>query len=148
MRNAINAFFKAPAYAVVGVSANRRKFGNAAYRAMKEHGLRVFPVNPKLETVEGDACFRSLRDLPEDVTSVVTVVPPSATELVVKECTERGITAVWMQPGSQSPAAIASAERARMAVVHGECIMMFLEPVQSFHAFHRFVKKLFGSYPR
>ena len=59
----------------------------------------------------------------------------------------QGITHIWMQPGSESAAAIAEAAKAGITVISGECILMFLEPVESFHAFHRFVKVV-GRYPK
>jgi uncharacterized protein len=148
MTQSMNAFFSSPAYAVVGVSGSGKKFGNAIYRSMKEHGLRVYPVNPRLESVEGDACFKSVLELPPEVRSVLTVVRPQQTELVVSDCARKGITAMWMQQGSQSPKAIADATAQGMTVVHGECILMFLEPVKSIHAFHRWFKRLLGKMPK
>jgi hypothetical protein len=133
---------------VVGVSSDRRKFGNAVYRAMREHEIRVYPVHTTLDTVEGDACFRSVKDLKGVVQAAVTVVHPHETEEAVEECAEAGITAVWMQPGSESKKAIDTATRAGIQVIHGKCLLMFLEPVRSIHAFHRWIEKLIGKYPR
>ena len=147
-RETIDAFLTSDAFAVIGVSADQKKFGNIVYRTMKEKEAVVYPVHPSLERVEGDACYANVSALPAGVHSVVTVVPPAVTATVVKECAARGITQVWMQPGSESPAAIAEAEKAGITVISGECILMFLEPVESFHAFHRFVKKVIGRYPR
>jgi hypothetical protein len=141
-RQAIEVFFQQPAFAVVGVSADRKKFGNIIYRAMKERGSIVFPVHPRLDSVEGDACFPSVGQLPDEVRAVVTVVPPAETEKVVRECVGRGMTAVWMQQGSQSEQAAREAREAGLSVVTGQCIMMYLEPVQSIHAVHRWIARL------
>ncbi len=143
----ITAFFSSQAYAVIGVSANRKKFGNTVFRMMKDKGFTVYPVHPTLGTVEGEPCFRSVRELPVEVQSAVTVIPPDATVAVVQECQDRGIRHIWMQPGSGSPAAEASAREKGLMVVNGECILMFLEPVESVHALHRWLKKLVGTYP-
>lgn len=143
----IEAFFEGPAYAVVGVSANRRKFGNVVFRLMGEKQFAVYPVHPTLETVEGKRCYRTVADLPEDVKAVVTVVPPAVTEHVVQECLGRGIRHFWMQPGSESPTAVSAARKAGATVVQRECILMFLEPLESVHALHRWIKKLVGTYP-
>jgi uncharacterized protein len=147
-RQTIDDFMASEAFAVIGVSANQRKFGNVVYRTMKEKEAVVFPVHGSLEKVEGDVCYRNVAALPENVHAVITVVPPEATAAVLKECAARGIGYVWMQPGSESKEAIAEAEKAGMKVVSGECILMFLEPVKSIHSFHRFVKKVVGSYPK
>jgi predicted CoA-binding protein len=143
----IEAFFEGPAHAVIGVSANRKKFGNVVFRLMGEKQCTVYPVHPTLESVEGKRCYRTVADLPEDVRAVVTVVPPAVTEQVVQVCLGRGIRHFWMQPGSESPAAVSAARTAGATVVQHECILMFLEPVESVHALHRWIKKLVGTYP-
>lgn len=147
-RNMIDDFLSAGPFAVIGVSSNRRKFGNTLYRALREHGMRVYPVHKTLEAVEGDPCFRSVKDLKGRVKAVVTVIHPHETEAVVGECVEAGITSMWIQQGSESKRAIEAALHAGMQVVHGKCLLMFLEPVRSLHAFHRWVDKLIGKYPR
>ena len=63
----IEAFFQSRAYAVIGVSSNRRKFGNAVFRTMKEKGFTVYPVHLVSETVEGEKCYLSVADLPPGV---------------------------------------------------------------------------------
>jgi acyl-CoA synthetase (NDP forming) len=105
MKKQIERFFDSPAFAVIGVSADRKKFGNVVYRSMREHGLTVYPVHRSLTNVEGDVCYRSVMDLPGGVRSVVTVVPPAETERVIEECGRKGIGAVWMQTGSDSEGA-------------------------------------------
>jgi uncharacterized protein len=146
--NEIEAFFSSGAYAVIGVSADRKKFGNIVYRMMKEKQFTVYPVNPKLGTVEGDRCYASIADLPPDVKSIITVVPPQVTEKVIGESIKKGVTGCWIQPGSESVAAVDRAEAAGLTVIHHQCILMFLEPMESFHALHRWLKKLFGTYPK
>lgn len=148
MKTAVETFLSFPAFAVVGVSADRRKFGNVVYREMRQRGLRVYPVNPRLPRVEEDVCFPSVADVPEEVQAVVTVVPPRETERIVTQCAARGVKAIWMQQGSSSDASVRAAREAGMTVVHGHCLLMFIEPVASVHRFHRWVWKLIGRYPR
>lgn len=147
-RQTVEDFLASDAFAVIGVSEDKRKFGNVVYRTMKEKHAVVYPVHPTREKVEGDACYKNVAALPANVRAVVTVVPPATTTSVVKECAARGITQVWMQPGSESKEAITEAEKAGMKVIAGECILMFLEPVESIHKFHRFLKKIVGKFPK
>lgn len=147
-RAPIDRFFDSEAFAVIGVSADRKKFGNTVFRNMRDAGLTVFPVHPTLDSVEGEACYHSVGELPAEVNSVVTVVPPPQTERVIPLCAERGVTSVWMQPGSSSAPAIDTARAAGMNVVDGQCILMFLEPVKSIHKVHRWINKVVGTYPR
>ena len=144
----VDAFFDSPAYAVIGVSADRKKFGNTVFRTMKEKGLTVYPVHPSHETVEGEKCYKDVKSLPADVASIVTVVPPAITQRAVDEALARGLKHIWMQPGSNSIVAADAARKGGASVVDGECILMFLEPVGSVHKVHRFVNKIFGKMPR
>jgi len=133
--------------ALVGVSRGGKKFGNAIYRELKGKGYKVFPVHPQAESIEGDPCYPNLKSLPEQAGAVVICVPPAEAERVVQQAFEAGIKSVWLQQGAESYAAIQYCENHEMTTVHGQCIMMFAEPVQSFHGFHRWVWRLIGKYP-
>ena len=147
MRQAIDKFFSSEAYAVVGVSRNKKKFGNTVFDAMQERDLTVYPVNAHIDTFEGVRCYHSISDLPDEVKSVAIIVPPEAAKSVIADCKSKGIKNVWFQPGSSTPETIAAAQSDGLNVVHGHCIVMFLEPVKSFHAFHRWVSKVVRTYP-
>jgi len=54
---------------------------------------------------------------------------------------------VLLQQGAQSDSAIQFCKDNGMNIVHNECIMMFAEPVGSFHKFHRWVWKIIGKLP-
>ena len=43
-----------PTVAVIGASADRRKFGNKALRAFRHRGYTVVPINPHERVVEGE----------------------------------------------------------------------------------------------
>lgn len=143
----VEKFFSATAYAVIGASGDRKKFGNTIFRAMKERGMVVYPVNPNRESVEGCKCYPSILELPDDVTSVVTVTHPAATERIIHDCGKKKVEALWMQLGSYSKSAKDEAEANGITVITGQCILMFLEPVVSAHAVHRWINKVVGAYP-
>jgi predicted CoA-binding protein len=79
---------------------------------------------------------------------VVLVVPPKVSEKVVIEANDLGIKSIWFQQGSSSEAARKFCEERGMSVVSGECLLMFTEPVESIHKFHRWIWKLIGKYPK
>jgi hypothetical protein len=148
MKTSIERFFSSQAYAVVGVSRSTRKFGNVAFREMKKHGLDVYPVNPYLEQLDGERCFESVSALPAEVQSVIVVVHPEEAERVVAACKAKGIANIWLQQGAESDGAIVYAQENGLNLIHGYCVLMFLEPVKSFHAFHRWIASVVGRYPR
>ena len=144
MKLQLKQFFSSSAYAVVGASDNREKFGNIAYRHLKEKHFTVYPVNPKHKAVEGDKCYASVSELPDEVKSVVLVVPPGVTEHVVVECKAKGITAIWMQPGAESFEAIEYAKSRDIAVIYDACIMVMLSPVKEYSQLNRWLAKATG----
>ena len=105
-------FFQSKAFAVVGAAKNRDKYGNKVLRCYMQHGLEVYPVNPRAGEIEGLACFAAVQDLPDAVQSISVITPPPVTEQVVREAIAKGIKNIWMQPGAESPAAIADCRAA------------------------------------
>ena len=51
--------------AVVDVSCDLKAFANSAHRELKAKGFRLLPVNPHMETFDGERCYPSLKALPE-----------------------------------------------------------------------------------
>jgi len=124
MGNFVAEFPKYRRWAVVGVSEDRSKYGNKIYRDLREAGYEVYAVNPKLDTVEGDPCYKSVKDLPQTPDVVDLVVPPGVSKQVVQDCLEADIKRIWFQPGSESEEAVAMAQQGGMEVVHDACIMI------------------------
>ncbi len=141
MKHLLEQFFSSPAFAVVGVSDNREKYGNIVYRYLKDKRFPIYPVNPNHTEVEGDKCYASVSELPDDVKSVVLVIPPEETGQVVIECKTKGITAVWMQPGAESFEAIDYANKHGIATIHDACVMVMLSPVKSFGDLKKWLSK-------
>ncbi|OGR62397.1 MAG: hypothetical protein A2X31_01660 [Elusimicrobia bacterium GWB2_63_22] len=95
--------------AVVGVSDDASKYGHKIFRDLLKAGYPVKGVNPKGGFVLGNNIYKSLSEIEARPDLVITVVHPGVTEGVVEECNALGIKTVWMQPGSESEAALAKA---------------------------------------
>ena len=92
-----------------------------------QHGLEVYPVNPRAGAIEGLACFAAVQDLPDTVQSISIITPPSVTEQVVREAIAKGIINIWIQPGAESPEAIADCRAAGInCIADGSCILVHL----------------------
>ncbi|MCF0155900.1 MAG: CoA-binding protein, partial [Veillonella sp.] len=87
-------------WAVLGATDKTHKFGYKIYAHMKAAGYEVYPVNPRVETIDGQVCYNSLTDLPVKPDVVDFVVPESAGLAALDECLELGIQTVWLQPGA------------------------------------------------
>jgi predicted CoA-binding protein len=146
-QQAIEQFFSVQAYAVVGVSRDPRKFGAVVFREMNNRHLLVYPVTPHTPTIDGVRCFASVKELPDEVQSAAIVVHPEDAEKIVRECHQKGIRNIWLQKGAESEESLAFAREHGMNIIFGLCILMFLDPVTSLHSLHRWVKKMFGTFP-
>jgi uncharacterized protein len=147
-KTAVDGFMAERTLAIVGVSRSGRKFGNAILKDLSAKGYRMLPVHPEATTIDQFPTSPSLAALPEKPGGVVVVVPPAQALQVVHEAHEAGIRRVWLQQGASSPDAIRFCEEHGMSVVHGECLLMFAEPVGFFHGAHRWVWKLIGRLPK
>jgi uncharacterized protein len=142
----IQDFVKSKRVAVVGVSRKGNKFGNTIATELKGRGYEVSIVHPEAQEIGGERCYPGLAALKGKVEAVLICVPPVAAEQVVREAVDAGIQRIWLQQGAQSKEAVAAAKKSGVTPVEGKCVLMYAEPVQSFHRFHRFVAKLIGQY--
>lgn len=124
MQELIKEFMAQKKFAVVGATDNAEKYGNQILHNLRDRGYEVYPVNPRLQVIEGNRCYASLSELPEKVDVVDFVVPPAATVTILKECLELGLDRIWLQPGSESEAAIKFCEENNLRVVHDVCVML------------------------
>jgi predicted CoA-binding protein len=111
-------------FAVVGASRNPMKYGHQIYKDLRNAGYTVYPVNPNADEILDDKCYASLESLPETPQVVDLVIPPEATNEAVKVCKKLGIRRVWMQPGSESRAALDFCKENDIEVVYGVCVMV------------------------
>lgn len=123
MEELAREFMAQKKFALVGATANAEKNGYRIFKNLSRRGYQVYPVNPGLEKLEGVKCYHSLADIPVKVDVVDFVVPPQVTEATLKECKRLGLNRIWLQPGSESEAAIAFCHENRLKVVHGICVM-------------------------
>ena len=127
MSDAIDKFFTSAAFAAIGVSSKREKFGNKVLRCYQSHNMSVFPIHPLEAEIEGIRCLKSIADLPDNVKSLSVITPPSLTEKIVEQAYSRGIENIWMQPGAESELAIKKCKEYGINVIaNGPCILVEL----------------------
>ena len=99
-----------PTVAVIGASANRRKFGNKALRAFRHRGYTVVPINPHADVVEGERAYATVLDYPGPIDEATVYVPPDIGRQVMDQVATKGIKKVWLNPGADARPVV---ERAR-----------------------------------
>ncbi len=154
MQKAAKDFLAHKRIAVVGVSRTKSNAANLIYRKLRSSGYKVFAVNPNATTVEGDTSYPNLKSIPEKPDGVVIVTKPEATNQIVRECAELGISKVWMHNGMHSLGSSVSKEAVDFCREHGitaipgGCPMMYFNDADMGHKFMHWLQGLTGSLPK
>ncbi len=142
----VHDFLAQKRIAVAGVSRDNghHPTGNLIYRRLKKTGHDVFPVNPNMQTFDGDRCYPDLRAIPGGVDGVMVITRPESTERIVRDCADVGVRRVWMHQSlvkgsSVSPEAVELCRQHDISVIAGACPMMFGEGVDFGHACMRWI---------
>jgi hypothetical protein len=108
--------------AVVGLSADWYRPSYFAAKYMQEHGYRVIPVNPKYDSILGEKCYRSLRDIPERVDIVDVFRKTQDVMPVAEDAIAIRAKVLWQQLGVRNEAAAAKARAAGLEAVVDHCV--------------------------
>jgi uncharacterized protein len=124
--------------ALIRLSAQTQVMGDMVKELVpKGYDISVVYLNAG----ETDPTIDSVRDLVE---GAIISVPKNKCEAAVREAIEAGIPRLWIQAGCDSAEAVALCEEKGVPVVRKACVLMYAQPVQSVHGFHRTIWRLFG----
>jgi predicted CoA-binding protein len=152
-QQAADEFLSQKRIAVAGVSRDPGGMhaSNGIYSRFKDRGYEVFAVNPNAETVMGDPCFRSLKDIPGGVDGVIIATNPSAALSVAQECHELGIKRVWFHKNFGSGSFSKQAHefcQANGITALVSCPLWYGKTSDGFHRFFGATCRLLGQVPR
>jgi uncharacterized protein len=108
--------------AVVGLSADWYRPSYFAAKYMQEHGYRVIPVNPKYDSILGEKCYRSLRDIPERVEIVDIFRKTEDVMPIADDAIAIRAKVLWQQIGVRNEGAAAKARAAGLEAVLDRCV--------------------------
>ncbi len=100
--NELQALLSPRTIAILGASADLNKVNGRTLRFLQEKGYagRIYPVNPKYETIAGLRCYPAIAALPEAPDLAVIAVPAAQVLASVRELVQRGArTAVIFSSG-------------------------------------------------
>lgn len=115
--------------AVVGMSDKPSRASYNIGHYLADHGYRVIPVNPTLESIDGMKCYPDLDSAQKaaiengggielvNVFRASENVPP-----IVDDVIRLGIKYLWLQDGVVHREAVSKAEAAGVACVQNDCI--------------------------
>jgi predicted CoA-binding protein len=109
--------------AIIGASNDRNKYGNKAVRAFGARGYKVYPVNPHESQIEGIAAFKSVLDVPVRLEMISVYVQPEVLLKLLPDIAAKGCDELWLNPGSESEANLAEANRLGLNVIQACSIL-------------------------
>ncbi|MXY38520.1 MAG: acetate--CoA ligase family protein [Rhodospirillaceae bacterium] len=123
--------------AVIGASDTPSRIGGRPIHSMKTmgYGGRIYPVNPRRETVQGLAAYPTIRDVPEAVDCALIAVPAAIAVDAIRDCADRGVKSAVVftsgfaeqgKDGARAQAEIARIARdSGMRIVGPNCLGVF-----------------------
>jgi predicted CoA-binding protein len=110
--------------AVIGLSPDPNKPSHYVPAYMQQHGYRILPVNPTVDTVLGEKSYATLAELPlkPDIVNVFRL--PRYIPAIVDEMLQLGLPGIWVQSGIVNLEAAVKAEAGGIHVVMDRCIMV------------------------
>ena len=137
----LDAMFHPRAVAVVGVSSRPRGPMGGFYQSLLDAGFpevgQLYPVNPKIDEIDGVRCYPSLLDTPGPVDHVISQVPARAVPQLVDECIAKQVrsihffTAGFSETGDELMAAaehemIAKLRQAGIRAIGPNCMGLYV----------------------
>ena len=89
------ALFAPRRIALIGASTDASRLTARAQVYLRRHGFdgELFPVNPRAETVLGEASYKSLNDIPGAIDFAYILVGTQHVEAAIRDCAARGVPA-------------------------------------------------------
>lgn len=115
---------KAKTIAVVGCSDKPESYSFRIAKYLLDHGYKVIPVNPRLDSVLGQKAYPDLASIPEEV-DIVDVfrnnkdVPPIIDAALARKC-----PVIWLQLGVECPQKRQAVENEGGKLIENKCIKL------------------------
>jgi len=94
--DALDALFRPKSIAVIGASSEETSEGDGWVARLLTFGFsgKVYPVNPRADTILGLKAYPSAAELPEDIDYAIFNIPASSCLTALDECARKGVKLV------------------------------------------------------
>lgn len=124
MEKLVKDYFNSKKIAVVGASSNKSKYGYKVFDLLKGMGYEVYPVNPKLKTLDDVKVYKSISEIEEQIDAVSIIIPPERCDAVLEEIEAKHIPIIWFQPGAESYKLIRYCNNHNINVIYNRCVLV------------------------
>lgn len=105
-KDRLDIFFNPSSVAIIGATKKTEKAGYVIFKNFadnKKRGIykgKIFPVNPKEETILGFKCYRKITEIPGEVELIVIVVPAKVVpQIMIDAASKKVKTAIIITAG-------------------------------------------------
>jgi acyl-CoA synthetase (NDP forming) len=93
----LSSLLKPRSIAIIGASENKARIGGVPVDLLKRAGFaKIYPVNPKNESVQGLKAYKDIESVPETVDLAIIAVSAEATLPILERCHALGIPAAMV----------------------------------------------------
>jgi acyl-CoA synthetase (NDP forming) len=100
--NSLSSLFKPRSVAVIGASADASKTAGRPVAYLRKHGFSgdIYPVNPRVESIDGLPCYQDIASLPGVPDVAIVALGADRANVAVRELASRGTgTAIILASG-------------------------------------------------
>jgi len=108
--------------AVVGLTPKQETAANRVARFLGRHGFRLYPVNPRYESVLGEPSFPYIRNITGPVDILDIFRRSEHLSGVIEDGQEVGAKVIWLQLGTVNEEFARQAQEAGFEVVMDRCM--------------------------
>lgn len=108
--------------AVVGLTPKQETAANRVARFLNRHGFRLYPVNPRYESVLGEPSVPYVRNVTGPVDILDVFRRPEHLAGIIEDGLEVGAKVIWLQLGSFDEDFARQAQEAGFEVVMDRCM--------------------------
>ncbi|MEM3061723.1 MAG: CoA-binding protein, partial [Candidatus Bathyarchaeia archaeon] len=93
----IRTFFEPKSVAIIGASRKVMKAGHVIFKNLVENKKRgifkgeLYPINPNEEYILGYRCYESILKVPDELESIIVVVPAKIVPSIMREAVEKRV---------------------------------------------------------
>lgn len=95
----IKNFFEPETITHIGATSQEGKPGYIIYNKLKKSGKKIYPVNPKLDDINGKKVYKNVAEIEIIPELAIISIPAKPSVTVLKECAEKGIKSAIIVAG-------------------------------------------------
>lgn len=100
----LDKLFKPKSIAVVGASTSQDKVGNQLLYALRNYPGRLFPINPKVQEIQGKKTYPSLKSVGQAIDMAAFCIPANACLGAIEDAAEAGVGVIVLTGGGYAEA--------------------------------------------